>query len=301
MKPTVTPLRYPGGKTWLFEYVKEFLHFHELESKIVVEPYAGSASISVGLLRGNLMKEAYIGEKDPIIVSFWNAVLTRNDELVEYISTLEVTMETWFALKKYLSPTSTTNYDIVEVAGAFLFYNRTNYSGIIKGGPLGGKKQLSPYKLDCRFNKERIIERIRGLKGLYGRLHIVESDGLVFMQEMSSKFPEDSFFYVDPPYYGAGKDLYRFYFTDMEHESLSDFLTNLDPPWLLSYDNAEFIRNLYQMRTKFPVYTDYQSGHLKREVKELLISNRIIPPIAPKISHDTQACSAKKETIQDVI
>ena len=300
MKPTVTPLRYPGGKTWLFDYVKEFLHFHGLESNVIVEPYAGSASISIGLLRANPMQEAYLSEKDPIIVSFWNAVLTKNDELVEYISALEITMETWFALKKYLSPTNATNYNLVEVAGAFLFYNRTNYSGIIKGGPLGGKKQLSSYKLNCRFNKDRIIDRILGLKSLDGRLHIVESDGLAFMREMTSTSPDNLFFYVDPPYYGAGKDLYRFYFTDENHEGLSSFLTNLDIPWLLSYDDAEFIRNLYQMKTKFPVYTDYQSGHLKRGVKELLISNRIIPPVAPKVTRDNQISSSKKETIEDI-
>ncbi len=282
MKPAITPLRYPGGKTWLLGYVKEFLHFHNLESKIIVEPFAGSASISIGLLRDNLVKEAYIAEKDPIIVSFWNAVLYRNDDLAEYISTLEVTLDTWFALKKYLSLTSTTNYNQVEVAGAFLFYNRTNYSGIIKAGPLGGKKQRSSYKLDCRFNKRRIIDRIRGLKCLEGRLRVVEKDGLVFMQDMASSIPDDLFLYVDPPYYVAGKNLYRFYFNDEDHVKLSRFLMNLDIPWLLSYDDSVFISDLYKSsRGKMPIYTDNQAGCLKKGVKEFLFSNRVIPPIAP--------------------
>ncbi len=288
MKPSVTPLRYPGGKTWLLDYVKEFLKFHRLEPIALVEPYAGSASISIGLLRVGLVQEAFISEKDPLIVAFWNAVLENNDELIEYVSTLEISMDTWFSSKKYLSYDSAEKYSTIELAGAFLFFNRTNYSGIIKGGPLGGKRQESSYKLDCRFNRKRIMEKIRNLQGLEGRLHVSESDGIDFMEKMAMNGPEEMIFYIDPPYYGAGKNLYRYYFTDKEHEELSAFLTTLELPWLLSYDDAEFIKALYKKKTKFPVYTDYQSGYLKKDVKELLISNYIIPPIAPKTLIESQ-------------
>lgn len=294
MKPSVTPLRYPGGKTWLLGYVKEFLEFHKLEPRVVVEPYAGSASISVGLLRVGLVHEAYISEKDPLIVAFWNAVLENNDELVEYVSTLEISMDMWFSSRKYLSYDSAEKYGTIELAGAFLFFNRTNYSGIIKGGPLGGKKQESPYKLDCRFNRKRIIERIRNLQSLEGRLHVSERDGIDFMKKMTLTGSEEMIFYIDPPYYEAGRNLYRYYFTDKEHEELSAFLTTLELPWLLSYDDAEFIRALYKKKTKIPVYTDYQSGYLKKDVRELLISNYIIPPIAPKTSIKSQLQSLRQ-------
>ncbi len=283
MKPTVTPLRYPSGKTWLLDYVKEFIKFHKLEPKAIVEPYAGSASVSIGLLQGGLVNEAYISEKDPLIVAFWNAVLYQNEELVEFIKSLEVSLETWYSLKKYLHFDSDHKYNTVELAGAFLFFNRTNFSGIIKGGPLGGKQQQSSYKFDCRFNREKIIEKIQGLHDLKGRLHVAEVDGIKFMQRMTSGTNENLLFYVDPPYYGAGRELYRYYFIDEDHQKLSAFLKRLEHPWLLSYDDADFIRNLYTDSKTFPVYTDYQSGNLRRNVRELLISNFLIPPLAPSI------------------
>ncbi|MHB1439982.1 MAG: DNA adenine methylase [Cuniculiplasma sp.] len=286
MKPTVTPLRYPGGKTWLLDYVKEFIKFHKLELKAIIEPYAGSASVSIGLLREGLVDKAYICEKDPLIVAFWNAVLNQNEEFVEFIQSLEVSLETWLSFKKYLIFDSVHKYNTVELAGAFLFFNRTNYSGIIKGGPLGGKKQQSSYKFDCRFNREKIIEKIQGLHNLEGRLHVAEVDGISFMQRITSGTAENLLFYVDPPYYGAGRELYRYFFTDGDHENLSIFLKKLEHPWLLSYDDAEFIRDLYTNNEKFPVYTDYQSGNLRRNVRELLISNYLIPPLAPSIKEE---------------
>ena len=281
MKPSVTPLRYPGGKTWLLDYAKRFVGFHKIENCVIAEPYAGSASISVGLLHSHLVKEAYINEKDPLLVAFWKAILDHNEELAEYVSSLEVSMDTWFSFRGFLTP---GQHKVIELAGAFLFYNRTNYSGIIKGGPLGGKHQESPYKIYCRFNQKKIVDKIRSLSTLKGRLHITEGDGIEFMKRLEATDPGNLFFYVDPPYYIAGKDLYRYFFTDAEHQKLASFLKSLESPWILSYDNAEFIRNLYADNESSPVYTDYQSGHFKKDVKELLISNRFIPPFTPEVS-----------------
>lgn len=289
MKPSNTPLRYPGGKTWLLEYVKKFISFHELRPRAIIEPYGGSASVSVGLLRSNMVQEAFVSEKDPLVVAFWKAVLYRNEEFIEKVTSLNITLDTWISFRKFLVKES-TRFDEMDLAVAFLFFNRTNFSGIIKGGPLGGKKQQSAYKLDCRFNRKKIIERIKRLRSLEGRLHVVECDGLSFMQEMVKPKTENLFFYVDPPYFGAGRDLYRFYFSEVDHQKLSDFLISLDFPWLLSYDDAVFIRTLYQENNRFPVFTDYQSGHLKRGVQELLISNYLIPPIHPEM---------KKELVSD--
>jgi DNA adenine methylase len=166
----------------------------------------------------------------------------------------------------------------IELAGAFLFLNRTSYSGILKAGPLGGKNQASKYKIDCRFNKIAIAKKISEIARLEDKIHIVESDGLEFMKKMATASVNNPLFYVDPPYYGAGKLLYRHYFEEQDHVNLSHFLKFFNLPWLLSYDNAEFIKNLYEGSQSFFVYTHYHSGHFKKGVKELLISNKPIPP-----------------------
>ena len=283
MKPSVTPLRYPGGKTWLSSYVKKFLEFHKMTRATVVEPFAGSASISINLLKTNLAEEAYICEKDPLIAAFWNAVFSFNDELVGMIQSIEVSMETWHSFRKYLSDDAANKYSILDMALAFIFYNRTNYSGIIKAGPLGGKQQKSGYKIDCRFNKERIIRKIAELSKFSYRMHVILGDGTQIMKEIADSQKSDRlFFYVDPPYYNSGKILYRNYFGEREHVQLAESLKSLESPWLLSYDDSDFIRGLYEKSEGQPVFTDYQAGYLKRGVKELLFSNKIIPPMTPK-------------------
>lgn len=288
MKPTPTPLRYPGGKGWLSYYVENFISFNKLDVDILVEPFAGSAAISISLLKKKIVDQAYISELDPLVVAFWKAVINKNSELMEHVSSMTVNLETWYYMRNYLKEELTPRSDIVELAGAFLFLNRTNYSGIVNSGPLGGKKQKSKYKIDCRFNKARILEKIESMGDLEGRMHVHQVDGLSFMKQMSLRNPDNKVFYIDPPYYRAGKILYRNYFNDEDHRRLSYFLRTLDLPWLLSYDDSEFIKGLYEEKMSSPVYTDYQSGHYKKGIMELLISNYLIPPLAPMIYVEQQ-------------
>lgn len=280
MKPTVTPLRYPGGKTWLLPYVKDFLNYHNIQLGTIAEPFAGSASISIGLLSSGLANHAYLCESDPLLVAFWRSIFNNNSEFVESVKNLEVTMETWYDFKKFLAKDSAQKYKEIELALAFFFYNRTNYSGIIEAGPIGGKLQLSKYKMQCRFNVERMVKKIQKLSFLSDKVTIQLSDGVKFLKNLNESFErENVFIYIDPPYYGAGKVLYRNYFTDEQHKKLANVLSDITGyPWLVSYDDSEFIMNLYRRSMSQYVYTDYQAGNLKRGMRELLLSNLLIPP-----------------------
>ena len=280
MKPSVTPLRYPGGKTWLLGYLKRFLEFHHFSKlDLIIEPYAGSAAIAVGLLEENLAERAILCEKDELIVSFLESVKFEPDELIDFIQTVEVSLNTWNSLKRFLSVDACKRYSSLDLAKALIFYNRTNYSGIIIGGPIGGMNGHSRYGIDCRFNRGKIIQKIRQLCEISDRIEIVQGDGLQFMRSLSTKpLPDHSLFYVDPPYYVAGRDLYRYFFKLKDHISLANFLRKLDFPWLLSYDDAQFIRNLYSNLKWQPIYADHQAGSFKKGVMELLVSNMKIPP-----------------------
>ncbi len=279
MKPSLTPLRYPGGKGWLLDYVQRFIRKNTLEISEIVEPYAGTAAVSIGLLKSDMVQEAIICESDYLITSFWNAVKYKLFDFVESVKSIEISMETWYSLRKYLDENPPANSNVVEVATAFLFFNRTNYSGIINAGPIGGKSQKSVYSLGCRFNKERIIKRLLDLEPVMGMVKVIQGDGLQFMEKIvSDRKLEKPLFYVDPPYYYAGKELYRDYFDDDNHRELASFLLDLKYPWLLSYDDADFIKELYKDTKNAQIYTDYQANKLKDKEKELLISNKVIPP-----------------------
>ena len=163
----------------------------------------------------------------------------------------------------------------------YLFYivlNRTSYSGIVKAGPLGGKKQQSQNKIDCRFNKQNLKNKIKNLGQLSPRVEVSNMDGIQFMKEIT-RTNEDVFIYADPPYYKVGKLLYNQYFNDSKHIELADYLKQVDEqPWLLSYNNTDFILELYSDKKMVPIFLDYHSGPYRRNIKEYLFSNRVIPP-----------------------
>ena len=287
MKPTVTPLRYPGGKTWLLPYINDFLMFHKIELGTIVEPFAGSASVSIGLLRSGMADKAVLCESDPMIISFWKSTLYNSKEFTELIKNLDISMVTWNEFKKYLANDASTKYNDLELGLAFLFYNRTNYSGIINAGPIGGRRQLSKYNIKCRFNQERIIKKVNQLSSLSDRIEIIQGEGREYIRKFTDNQEENIFIYVDPPYYNAGRVLYRKFFANEDHVELGEILTHINLPWLASYDDANFIRELYRSSKSQYVYTDYQAGNLKRGSRELLLSNFKIPPITSKLRTPT--------------
>jgi len=189
--------------------------FLNIQLGTIIEPFASSASISIGLLNKGLANKAYICESDPLLVAFWRTVFNDNSEFVEAVRSLEIGMETWHDFRKYLERDASLKYREIELALAFSFYNRTNYSGIIIAGPIGGGRQLSENKLQCRFNVTRIIRKIQALSNLSDKVKIELYDGIEFLEKIGRMSVDDPvFIYVDPPYYKAGKVLYRDYFKD---------------------------------------------------------------------------------------
>lgn len=277
MNPSVTPLRYPGGKATLINYVEKFLYSNNISVDHILEPYAGTASVSIGLLRDNIISHAYINDADQMVYAFWKTIIENNEEFIEMVDSVEVNLDTWFNSKKYLIDNPLSRYNQKDVAMAFLFLNRTSYSGIVKAGPLGGKNQNSKYGISCRFNKNRIINKIKFLNQFSAKISVYNYDGIQFMKNMIMEY-SDAFIYVDPPYYKVGKLLYNVYFTQQQHEELANYLKSIEEqPWLLSYNNEKFILDLYSEKHNGVIYLDYHSGHYRSKTKEYVFSNRVIP------------------------
>jgi len=283
MKKVSSPLRYPGGKTELGPYIESVIKSNDLQDCHFIEPFAGGASASLHLLQTGTVSRATIVEFDPLIYAFWYSVFNFSDELCSIITDTPITIETWNKMNELRNIEIPVASQLLYLGFAGLFFNRTNFSGILKAGPIGGQKQESLYKIDCRFNKERIIRTIQFLSHYKDRVEIKWTNSLNYLHELSlSKLVEPTFVYVDPPYFDKGKALYRKFFSNEDHVTLSRRLTSLRSPWLLSYDNCPFISNLYS-NSEFALkrqtlFFDYSAGVTKQE-KEFLISNLEIPPI----------------------
>nr|DAH68836.1 MAG TPA: DNA adenine methylase [Bacteriophage sp.] len=279
------PLRYPGAKSKLYNYIYKLLVFENKLNCTFYEPFAGSASISLLLLENKAVKRAVLNELDPLLYYFWYSVFNHTDELIKMISDTEISLENWHKLSHYRNSDYLAHKTPVEIGFAGLFLNRTNFSGILKANPLGGLQQKSRYTIDCRFNKIRIIESIRQLSIFRDRIDLFNMDAIDFMkQELKYKRNKSIFVYIDPPYYKEGSNLYRCYYTPEQHKDLAKYLLPKSFPWLISYDDAPEILNLYRQNSPLTIHMDY-SVHTSRKAEELLISNLEIPPVEDAVSY----------------
>ena len=277
------PLRYPGAKSKLFNYVKNLIEVEGLTGCTFYEPFAGSASLSWMLLEANVVEKAVINEKDPLLYHFWKAVFESTDELIQKIEQTEISVETWKSCAKYKDLQYLVGKTSVEIGYAGLFLNRTNFSGILKANPIGGMEQQSDYKIDCRFNKTKVIEAIKSIAQYANRVTVSNEDAIEFMKKfLKYKRNKKTFVYIDPPYYKEGPGLYRYFYTEKQHMELARYIKTKAFPWLLSYDDAKEIRKLYNRRTCVNLYLDY-SVKTSKKGKEILVSNLEIPPMEREI------------------
>ena len=235
-----TPLRYPGGKRKLANFVETLISCNDLSGCDYAEPYAGGAGLAMELLRRGIVNQLWLNDIDKGIASFWKLVLQQPDLLCEMIEETDVTIEEWKKQKEFAK-----SEDTVLRGFATFFLNRTNRSGIIKGGVIGGKNQNGTWKLDCRFNKNELINRIQAIAKYRDRIHSFNMDALEFLESAVPKHLETVLFNLDPPYYVKGAGLYTNFYNDSDHLKVSSFIRTESRPWIVSYDNHEFIRKIY--------------------------------------------------------
>lgn len=268
-----TPLRYPGGKTSLFAFFDTVIKKHEWQDITYIEPYAGGAGAAVSLLLLEKVNSIVINDYDPAIYSFWLAVKEHNAEFIDRVASTPVTVEEWERQKKIYKAADTS--DRLSLGFATFFLNRTNRSGILNAGPIGGKRQLGEWKIDARYNKQNLIEKIK-LIGLYSdRITVLNEDGA----DVIERYAKDSrsFFYVDPPYFVKGADLYLNAFKLKDHQKLANSLNKHNKAkWLLSYDNEKDILDLYPDRQYRIFDLKYSAHHNSKVGSELMIFSDVI-------------------------
>ncbi|WP_270431043.1 DNA adenine methylase [Anaerostipes hominis (ex Lee et al. 2021)] len=282
--PIKNPLRYPGAKSKLSDYIQNLILLNNLDGCTFYEPYAGSAAISFKLLENDIVSKVKINELDPLIYYFWLSVMHYTEDLIDLIRNTPVCLETWHEKSLYRNKDFLLDKAPVEIGFAGLFLNRTNFSGILKANPLGGLKQTSKYTIDCRYNKDKLIKSISQLSKYRDKVDIYNLDAITFMQkETRYKRNHSTFVYIDPPYFDKGPSLYRYSYNTNMHHSLSTYIKRKGFPWLISYDDQPEIRKMYKSRNQQQIYLDY-SVKTSKKGRELLISNLEIPPAEAQLS-----------------
>ena len=241
-----TPLRYPGGKAKLAAYVKALMRENALLDGEYVEPYAGGAAIALELLFHEYVSRIHINDVSKPVYAFWKSVLVDTEEFCRRISKVPLTVAAWDKQKAILE--NPANYEDIDLGFATFFLNRTNRSGILNGGIIGGRDQTGPWKIDARYNAKELIHRVQSIAGMKSRIKLTRLDALNLLKGGVGRWPEKTLIYLDPPYYAKGRDLYYHFYDEKDHASVAGFvLTGITRQhWIVSYDNAPPIRDLYR-------------------------------------------------------
>jgi DNA adenine methylase len=276
-RPRVSPLRYPGGKAALYGRLREMIRGNDLSGCTYVEPFAGGAGAGLGLLLTGQVDKVVINDLDPAIHAFWQTLVEEPEYLKRRIVRARLDVTEWRKQKLIYDAADTTNAQTLAFATFYL--NRTNRSGILNGGPIGGLDQTGNYKIDARFNREDLIERIDRC-ALYRRKIVVTSlNGRDIIRKYAGR--ADTFVYADPPYFEKAGSLYLNNFRAADHEDLARVLNaKADAPWVLTYDAVPQVGELYAERRRYEFSLAYSAREV-RKATEIVVLSDVLQDVGP--------------------
>ena len=263
-----SPLRYPGGKGKLEPFmellIKQTGHF----GGTYVEPFAGGAGIALELLEKEIVNEIVINDLDKGIYSFWRAILTETNRFIDDIRNVELTVNEWNRQRQVIDDCRRYSY---KLGFATFYMNRTNRSGIIKGCVIGGVEQAGTWKMNARFNREGLIERIAKIAEKKSRIHLYNKDVSSFVLNYLPRYQQNAFVYFDPPYFEKGKQLYLNFFSYNDHVRIERMIDNhVNCDWVITYDDVQEIADIYQNHILRRIDLNY-SAAVKRKASEIIV------------------------------
>ena len=263
-KNPYSPLRYPGGKAKLGPWLAELINYNKLTNLTYIEPYAGGAGAAFFLLFNKIVDKIIINDADIAIYGIWHSILYETERFIKTIKKTNLDINTWKKQRDIIE--NHKQHTLFEIGFAAFFLNRTNVSGIIKGGPIGGKDQKGKYKLNARFKKDKLIYRIENISKLSDKIKIYNNDAITLLHDIEKGFDKNTFIYLDPPYFKKGSQLYRNHYKIDDHVTISKKVKELKLPWLITYDNCQEIKNLYKECKGLEFSLRYSTGQKDRTI-----------------------------------
>lgn len=264
-----SPLRYPGGKGKLASFMEYMIDQLGHRGGTYIEPFAGGAGIAMELLLRNVVSRIVINDYDKAVWSFWKAILTETDRFVEEIRTVPLTVDEWQKQHEILV-TQNDKYSF-ELGLAAFYLNRTNRSGIIKGGVIGGQEQAKVWKMDVRFKREELVTRIQRIAARKKDIKLYNKDVNSFIKNYVPLYEENALIYFDPPYFRKGQQLYMNFFNYKDHVRIEqEIREHVNCDWIITYDYEPQIEEIYH-NYNLRLYDLNYSVSTKRKANELMI------------------------------
>ena len=272
-----SPLRYPGGKGAIGNFIKLILSQNNLLDGDYIEVYAGGAGIAWSLLFEEYVRHVYINDLSKSLFAFWQSVLKDTDSLCQLIYDTPITMHQWNRQKQIQRKPD--NHTSTELGFSTFFLNRTNRSGILRGGVIGGKEQNGKWKLDVRFNKKDLVNRIQRIARYSRRITLYNLDAIDFIKLIVSNLRQKALVYLDPPYYGKGQELYENHYSPNDHVGLASTISDkIRQPWIVSYDAVPQILALYHQYRSIQYDLSYSAQERYNGAEIMFFSDKLVVP-----------------------
>lgn len=272
-----SPLRYPGGKGKLARFMAEVVRKNGIVDGTYVEPYAGGAAIAWELLLTGLVRRVEINDVSRPVAAFWKSAIFHSEAFCKLIVDTPVSIASWDrakAIYKYAD-----EHSDLDLAFAFFFLNRTNRSGILNAGIIGGRSQLGNYKIDARYNKDDLVKRIERLAVYKNRITVTFDDALTFLESGKSRWTLKTLVYIDPPYYEKGQSLYLNAYKPEDHADVAAAVAQLGGlKWVVSYDDVRPIHDLYGKQPWLQYTLNYSARRKMKGREAMFFSDGLIVP-----------------------
>lgn len=281
MPSTYSPLRYPGGKSRFYTYVRDILACNDLLGETYVEPFAGGAGLALKLLLKDDVKRIVINDFDPAVYSFWYSILYHTDAFCELISNVEINQCEWKKQRMIYIRQDLGN--TLELGFATFFLNRTNVSGVINGGIIGGKDQHGNYKIDARFTKDNLIKKIRCISVRKDQIVLLHQDAKELLHPQMLRRYYKAFINLDPPYVQKGAQLYKNAFCAEDHRQLCELVSQCRRKWIVTYDICPLVSDLYKSYRSSYLDVTYSIQTSKEAQEYIFFSDNLNIPSSIKL------------------
>jgi DNA adenine methylase len=231
------------------------------------------------MLYGEYARTVHINDLDRGVHAFWLAARDQTADLCRLIRCAKLSVAEW---ERQREIQELDDPDPLALAFSTFYLNRTNRSGIVTGGLIGGTDQTGRWKMDARFNREDLTSRVERVGRWRSRINIYRLDGAAFLREVVPALPAKSLTYLDPPYYVKGpEDLYKNYYRSEDHCEVAEIVRGLAKPWFISYDDAPEIRDLYQgfAMVDYGISYTAQDRYQGKEVA-FFSDGLVVPPVS---------------------
>lgn len=222
-----SPFRYAGGKFYARKFILEYID----DYASYVEPFCGGASI---FFAKSLAELNWLNDIDRDLINCLSQIKTQPEKLIRLLKDEQASKERHHYYKNIFKPQNK-----LEKALRWFYLNRTSYSGIMN-------MQNCYWGYGDKYSKRpenwprTILEASRKLQNV----KLTSYD----FEKVINSCPNNSFLFVDPPYYNADQDkFYTHSFSQRDHKRLSKVLKKNAGRlrFLLTYDNSKEIRRMY--------------------------------------------------------